>query len=771
MERPIGKGAAGLLKYGGHELNGIVPHVEDLLEKSNDFDSSQTNGLGIQPFPVSKRSAQDGLNSGNAVVQSSSLIDRPELEQRLVRDCLYACQGIDGELIKFDEGKEAYVVLETLDIPRSVRTLVSEICELGFLYRKVESFVDSVGEGSLEAVGVTVQAFCFALRNKLADYRQFLTSLEKGSHIPIPTPYRSGSAFSSQASVDPQSDVKYLSLLRLSILSYGALQRMHIMAVVVDRCRRLKGGALAGALELQLRHGDPVRKKIIMQILKASCVPILEILQNWVWEGVLRDPFNDFFVVNCPGVTEDRLWQNMYRLEKGMLPGFFPTSLGMTVLRAGKSINFLRRCCQEQEWASAQQKDPTAVASALVDLGRGRTEALGKMVDTAAQHIDSRLLKVIMEKFHLMEHCLAIKRYLLVSRIDFLRELMDRVSTELSRPSKTVSVFQLQSGVVATVSSLSYDNDVLQSLHVRMLPASAEETKGWQVFSLDYTVSSPLKAVITEETMIQYRRIFNFLWRLNRVICAVETIFWSCKSLSSLKVRLGRLKNQPVGGYRRTLDTQRAGSRGKHLFALQGSSEGESNTRQDGERVTEETGGWNSWKDQYNKLAEVESRCLSGFIQMKFFLRKMQEYVKDAVESSWATFEKSAKAARNLDEIIFSHEQFVTTLTQNEFLGEHSPRLKRSLQGMWDACFSLQKTCSRLDVHVEKAVTSLEEGEGENSLTSDFLLSVKNEILTIAKQFESHGMIFLFVLGPNDPLELKVSSYFAKLSQKVSGLF
>lgn len=40
---------------------------------------------------------------------------------------------------------------------------------------------------------------------------------------------------------------------------------------------------------------------------------------------------------------------------------------------------------------------------------------------------------------------------------------------------------------------------------------------GWDVFTLDYHVDSPINTVLSPPTMNQYLRVFNFLWRLKRV--------------------------------------------------------------------------------------------------------------------------------------------------------------------------------------------------------------------------------------------------------------
>ncbi len=54
-------------------------------------------------------------------------------------------------------------------------------------------------------------------------------------------------------------------------------------------------------------------------------------------------------------------------------------------------------------------------------------------------------------------------------------------------------------------------------LGVRLLHAS-DADRGWDVFSLDYSLAgSPCAAVFSEHAMGRYLRAFNLLWRLKRV--------------------------------------------------------------------------------------------------------------------------------------------------------------------------------------------------------------------------------------------------------------
>ena len=61
-----------------------------------------------------------------------------------------------------------------------------------------------------------------------------------------------------------------------------------------------------------------------------------------------------------------------------------------------------------------------------------------------------------------------------------------------------------------------HKQEYLQCLDVKLLEASKGD-EGWQIFSLEYKVGSPLNTILPPKIIGDYLRIFNFLWRLKRV--------------------------------------------------------------------------------------------------------------------------------------------------------------------------------------------------------------------------------------------------------------
>ena len=72
-----------------------------------------------------------------------------------------------------------------------------------------------------------------------------------------------------------------------------------------------------------------------------------------------------------------------------------------------------------------------------------------------------------------------------------------------------------------------------------MWQASAGDS-GWDIFSLDYYIDSPIDTVFTKEAMRDYLRIFNFLWKVKRVEHSLANI---AKNHMTSSHRFSKLKN------------------------------------------------------------------------------------------------------------------------------------------------------------------------------------------------------------------------------------
>ena len=139
-------------------------------------------------------------------------------EKLLLRDILFVFQGIEGQMIRFDEQSDAYRISPHIGVPFPIRDFIDKLNELGWLFRKVRKFLNArVGDKALGLVG---QSFCAALHKELTEYYKLLAVLE---------------AQQTQSAESAFSDG--LTLRRLMVWTNDPFTRMKALATLVDLCK------------------------------------------------------------------------------------------------------------------------------------------------------------------------------------------------------------------------------------------------------------------------------------------------------------------------------------------------------------------------------------------------------------------------------------------------------------------------------------------------------------------------------------------------------
>ncbi|KAI9317136.1 Spc98 family-domain-containing protein [Dichotomocladium elegans] len=448
--------------------------------------------------------------------------DEKELsESKILRDLIFVLQGIDGQYIRFDKTTNEYTIDPSAYVPQPTRDLIRRVTELGWLYKQVQGFLrPALSAGTQQEwqqeAGLVGQAFCFALQRELVDYYKLIAVLEAQID-------KQDSAASDDAASVGVPTEHTLTLRRLLLWTRESAQRLRLMSVLVDACRGQKGGALVSTMHNYTIHGDPFVRKYIKSMLQDVSKPFYEMLQRWIYEGELDDPYEEFFVACDPTVSEEALWQRKYSLRQNMVPSFISTELSQKIFLIGKSLNFIRYSCQEDAFM------PSAT-QAVEPLSYGDIPEVERSIDVTYRETSQRLLGLLKTKYKLMDHLRALKRYLLLGQGDFIQQLMVALGSGLNRPANTLFRHNLTGILESAIraSNAQYDDpEILSRLDVRLLEISPQDL-GWDVFTLDYHLDPPINTVFTPQAMHQYLRMFNFLWQLKRVEYTLTACWRRC---------------------------------------------------------------------------------------------------------------------------------------------------------------------------------------------------------------------------------------------------
>ncbi|KAI8853070.1 Spc98 family-domain-containing protein [Chytridium lagenaria] len=245
-------------------------------------------------------------------------------------------------------------------LPIPLRSLLYQLAEVGWLYRKIDVFIKEQKEK--RPSGLVIQSFCSGVEEELSQYYQYIASLENFAAT------KSNETFISEG----------LSLKRLLVWMLDSLQKLRILVVLVDLCK-----------------GFTTR-------------PFFNLLSRWIFDGELEDPFNEFFVLCDRTAEPPYLWRNQYLLADEHIPSFIRRETAKKAFLIGKSLNFLRFECNHQAYVISRSKE--AHEAKLINVYYKKTSHRGlesairssnaaNFNSDIVRRLDVRLLEVLMRQY------------------------------------------------------------------------------------------------------------------------------------------------------------------------------------------------------------------------------------------------------------------------------------------------------------------------------------------------------------------------------------
>lgn len=539
-------------------------------------------------------------------------------EISLLRDLPFTLQGVSSTNLKFSSSG-------TLKLPRSLPvpliSLLHTLAEPSLLYKSLSAFVDSssgglIGQSLRAAIGVELRSYLGLVATLEGQIRRALTEIDEG---------------------DPRKGLGKagVTLRRCVLWTREATMGLRLMSQIVEGSRTRKGGQLITLIHsYSSLHGDPFVGAFAERLLSHVTRPFYDMLRLWIYDGELSDPFQEFFVLEQQLDSENpdyrtgatSVWEDKYKLDTTMIPSIMTDDFAQKVFLIGKSLNFIRHICNDAAWVESYSKTSSR------ELKYGSTSDLLHSIDTAYTTTMARLIHLMLHKFSLMTHLSALKKYLLLSQGDFIALLMESLAPSLERPANSQYRHTLTAQLEHAIRNSNAQHDspaVLRRLDARMLELSHGEI-GWDVFTLEYRVDSPLDVVVTPYGSKQYLKVFNFLWRIKRVEFALGATWRRCMT-----------------GARGVLGT---------VDDIHGKD----------------------WK---------AARAVVG--EMIHFINQLQYYILfEVIESSWdKLYKEVTKKDATLDDLIQAHATYLRSITRKGLLSssgnlEFASQLHELLKGM-----------------------------------------------------------------------------------------
>ncbi|MBW0483746.1 hypothetical protein O181_023461 [Austropuccinia psidii MF-1] len=444
-------------------------------------------------------------------------------EYLLLKDMIYLLQGIDGKYAYFklsnsqeeswEEGGIGFnEPLNGQLITPPQRDLILKLTELGWLYKKIQNSIscpDSI-------LGMVQQAFAFALKEELGLYYRAIAIIE--SHL--------------SSCIETALTLKSL-LLHLT----PTVLRLRMSTALISATKDLKGGQMISVLHSYTDHGDPLVHLFTSNLLEKVSVPWFKILINWMWDGELVDPIEEFFIKLNVNYHQDdnhhhhhlhhdfintdgwKVWQNKFGFRKEMVPSFIGEVFARKIFSTGKSLNFIKHSCGDDEWQKTKLE--LSQTSSKSTLHYKDITGLQKTIDSTYSIANQILFHIFFVKLKLLNHLNALKDYLLMGRGDFISLLIESLGPSLNKPANTLYRHNLTATLESAIRATSNETQLINRLDVRMLEFTSMEL-GWEVFMLEYKIERPLDVIMSSGSMEKYMKMFKMLWKIRRVEYALD---------------------------------------------------------------------------------------------------------------------------------------------------------------------------------------------------------------------------------------------------------
>ncbi|GLI82084.1 gamma tubulin complex Spc97/GCP2 subunit Alp4 [Penicillium ochrochloron] len=499
-------------------------------------------------------------------------------EVAILEDLLFVFMGFEGQYIHYHSTYDPSVEKDRLTGPvfhlaagldPTLRDLTQSMLKMATHYSAMEAFVEVQSRAEFGAV---CHALCASIRKILKDYLILIAQLE-GQLLNNPSftlhqlhlhTMPTSQCFTQLYSIG-QELLRRNGLLDSEELDEtiddfddvdNILEQLKEGGDLVPGSSRkvCKGGNVLRLLTERLAtfSGDPATKALIQTLLRDASRPYMNMLNEWLHHGGIRDPHAEFLVKEQKWIKREKLeedytdeyWEKRYTIRDDEVP---PQLEGVKdrVLLAGKYLNVVREC------------GGVDVSKAVKDVPKTLDDPrFLENVNAAYTYANASLLNLLLTKNSLTTRFRSLKHYFFLDRSDFFSYFLELGASELRKNVHVVNEGKLQSlldlvlrqpGSIAAqdpfkedvkvrmnkvgltkwlmqvVSVSGIDQDHPEAAFEKQQAPSSQSTDddnsitGFSGLELDYSVPFPLSLVISRKTVLRYQLIFRHLLSLRHV--------------------------------------------------------------------------------------------------------------------------------------------------------------------------------------------------------------------------------------------------------------
>ena len=534
--------------------------------RDNFYNNNDNNQLISQNYNNNLINDQE-LNSPIIVNQFKTSLQISEKD--IISDLLFIFEGINGKYIAYDASVDSYILNKMIPWSEEIYDIVSSLCEIGWLYRKIKLYLDYYKESNFQSQ--FIQSFIYSVQNELNNYFKLISFFKK-----INTEKK-----------EDNNPIQTLNLKNLVLWTLGPKKKLKWIAIACESLYSLKGTAVLSQIFSLVSFGGG---DCLINILNDVSRPFINFIMNWIKYGELQDPYKEFFVEILQGIKDDDIWNLQYQLIGKNVPNFMKRDPTIKIFEIGKCLHFIRNYCKENynllnlkniliniinKYSDFKNKnnmdleeeksndDNKSISNMNIDdnnnylndfdYGIDKEKIIFEIesyqycldfinyifdpvnqekileisfldeifynIDVIHKLLNKDLIRIIFNKFKFLKNLESINKYLLLGQGDMMQTLMDSLYEELKKPANLIFKHNLQVNLESAVraSNANFnDEECVKKLFIKLINPSVGDL-GWDIFCLEYKVDLPLNIIFNSKLLKDYQKLFFFFWKLKRL--------------------------------------------------------------------------------------------------------------------------------------------------------------------------------------------------------------------------------------------------------------
>jgi gamma-tubulin complex component 3 len=304
---------------------------------------------------------------------------------------------------------------------------------------------------------------------------------------------------------------------------------LQVTAAVIDQVQSLRGTQIVSVLNTTLStlRGAPHLCRLLTNFFQKAIVPVLSMIEKWIFMGEIDDPHKEFFLrMNRKETAEDfisdNFWDDRFSIIDSFVPKFIPPTVIDRIFSAGKAQSILVGFTKRGGVITKRLK--------LEDL------LLETSITEVCQQTSHALISVFKKDHDLVVCFETLRRIFMCERGDCINTFIRSADFILRRTRQQIvpqdfephicAIFDAKYvkfiGVTIEDEQLAF---ALQSIHavgmavpnqraLRKSRVTSSKTL-WEYFSFVPIVKEPLNLILTQAAQKKYQFLFRhfLLWR------------------------------------------------------------------------------------------------------------------------------------------------------------------------------------------------------------------------------------------------------------------